>query len=75
MARVGAPGAGGLSLSGQERLTGAGVGKSVFSRLLLQGHTLQRHRRALTTRMSMQSENEESEHPTDQLAERLSRAE
>lgn len=40
VARIRAPGAGGLSLPGQEGLTGAGVGESVFSRLLLQGHTL-----------------------------------
>lgn len=40
VARVRAPRAGGLSLPGQEGLTGAGVGQSVFSRLLLQGHPL-----------------------------------
>lgn len=40
MAWIRAAGAGGLSLPGQEGLTGAGVGKSVFSRLLLQGHSL-----------------------------------
>lgn len=38
----GAACAGGLSLPGQERLTRAGVGKSVFSRLLLQRHTLRK---------------------------------
>lgn len=39
---IGAAGAGGLSLPGQEGLTGAGVGESVFSRHLLQGHTLKK---------------------------------
>lgn len=42
MAWVGAPGTGGLSLPGQEGLTGASVGESVFSRPLLQGHALKK---------------------------------
>lgn len=40
VARIGAACAGGLSLPGQEGLTRTGVGKSVFSRLLLQRHAL-----------------------------------
>lgn len=42
MAQIGAAGTGGLSLPGQEGLTGASVGESVFSRHLLQGHTLKK---------------------------------
>lgn len=42
VAWIGAAGAGGLSLPGQERLTRASVGESVFSRHLLQGHTLKK---------------------------------
>lgn len=37
---VGAARAGGLSLAGQEGLTRAGVGESVFSRLFLHRHAL-----------------------------------
>lgn len=39
VAGIGAACAGGLSLPGQEGLTRTGIGKSVFSRLLLQRHT------------------------------------
>lgn len=42
MSWIGAAGTGGLSLPGQEGLTGASVGQSVFSRHLLQGHTLKK---------------------------------
>lgn len=42
VSRVGAAGTGGLSLPGQEGLTRASVGQSVFSRHLLQGHTLKK---------------------------------
>lgn len=42
VAWIGATCAGGLSLPGQEGLTRTGVGKSVFSRLLLQRHTLEK---------------------------------
>lgn len=41
VARIGPAGAGGLSLPGQEGLTRAGVGESVLSCHLLQGHTLE----------------------------------
>ena len=42
VAGVRAAGAGGLSLPGQEGLAGAGVGKSVLSRLLLDSHALRK---------------------------------
>lgn len=47
VARIGAPGAGSLSLPGQEGLAGASVGQSVFSRHLLQGHALEEMDRSL----------------------------
>lgn len=46
---VRAAGAGGLSLAREEGLTGAAVGESVLSRLLLQGHSLRGQRGATNT--------------------------